>query len=603
VRFALPALVLAAAIACGGGGGSSPPPSQPPPGSTPQDPCAVADTADAGDRADDRAPLTPLTTGPKPRDASTRWRVLEDLWIHRQAEARAAAEGRSRGAAPVDRVDVGAIAVLQDEGDLIVAANPFDLRSTGLRYTANGSGGYDVRRIDGAFRGTLGSRLSLSDDDTRRVEVPFGFQFFGRRQTIAFVNSDGNVTFGEGDMASTERNVARLLTGPPRVAPFLSDLDPSAGGTVFVNAASDQYTVTWCGVREFDAARTTTVQATLLPDGAIEMKFGSAISIQEAVVGISPGATAQFAPVDLSASGPTGGGGGALGERFASSSQLDTVAVAQKFYRTHQDSFDQLVVWTDARVVTDAFAFESTVANDIRGLGIDVFDLSGAFGSGGRLESLAIMDFVGKYPDDPAQRVLGEGSTLGVLAHEVAHRWLANFEFRNHRGEISDELLGRDRVHWSFFMDTDASVMEGNDIQDLGGGSFRTVGAFSGYSQLDLYAMGLVGESEVPAFFYVESPVNVSPSRDRESPPTLNVTFNGTRRDVLIQDIVAANGARAPSAAQAPRAHTQAFIYVVSSGRTAAADQIDKVDRIRRQWESFFSKATGGRMTAVTVLQ
>ena len=41
-------------------------------------------------------------------------------------------------------------------------------------------------------------------------------------------------------------------------------------------------------------------------------------------------------------------------------------------------------------------------------------------------------------------------------------------------------------------MDSDASVMEGNDIEDLGGGSFRTVAAVQRYSLLDQYAMGLV---------------------------------------------------------------------------------------------------------------
>ena len=41
-------------------------------------------------------------------------------------------------------------------------------------------------------------------------------------------------------------------------------------------------------------------------------------------------------------------------------------------------------------------------------------------------------------------------------------------------------------------MDSDASVMEGNDIEDLGGGSFRTVGAVRRYSRLDQYAMGLL---------------------------------------------------------------------------------------------------------------
>jgi hypothetical protein len=604
MRYTLPAL-LAATIACGGGGGSSSPPSQPPPGGSSQDVCSVADTADV-EPADALPPATRQADSPKDRgvDLSTRWRVLEDLWIHRQAQERARLDRRSTAAPPVNSVDVGAIAVLQDEGDLLVAPNALDLENVGLRFSPNGSGGYDVRRIDGSFRSTLGSRVTLTDDDSRRVDVQFGFRFYGRAQTAAFVNSDGNVTFGESDSASTERNVARLLTGPPRVAPFLADLDPGSAGRVFVNAAADQYTVTWCGVREFDStSRVTTVQATLLPDGGIEMKFGATISILDAVVGISPGATSQFAAVDLSASGPTSGGGGAVGERFAASRELDTAAVAAKFFRTHSDSYDQLVVWTDTRAISQAFAYETTVANQIRGLGIDEYDLSRAFGSGGRLQSLAIMDSLDKYSDDPSARVLGENTSLAIVAHEVAHRWLAFFDFRNHLGNVSSDLLGRQMAHWSFFMDTDASVMEGNDIGDLGGGSFRTVGAVTGYSRLDLYAMGLIGESEVPAFFYVDTPVNIQPPRERDSAPQTNVTFSGTRRDVLIQDIVAANGPRVPSTADAPRVHTQAFIYIAGAGRTATADQIAKLDRIRLQWEQFFAQATGGRMRVTTTLR
>ena len=512
MKAPLPALLLAATVACGGGGngGSSPPPSQPPPGNSPQNVCAAADTAGVEVQGEALARDPRLPAKPSGGlDGSTRWRVLEDLWIHAQAEARGGPDRRASAAPPLDGVDVGAIAVLQDEGDLLVAPNPLDLQNSGLRFTPNGGGGYDVRTVDGSFRTAVGTRLTLSDDDTRRMDVPFAFQFYGRRQTAAFVNSDGNVTFGEGDSASTERNVARLLIGPPRVSPFLSDLDPGGSGTVFVNAAADQYTVTWCGVKEFDSARVTSVQTTILPDGTVEMKFG-AISIRDAVVGLSPGATTQFAAVDLSASGPTSGGSAAVGERFAATSQIDTVAVARKFYRTHADNYDQLVVWTDVSVVdNDTFAYETTIANEIRGLGIDIYNTSSSFGSGGRLNSLAIMDSLGKYPNDPTQRFLGEANTLGVVAHEVAHRWLAFVSFRNHRGEISDELLGRGLAHWSFFLDTDASVMEGNDISDLGGGSFRTVGAWSTYSRLDLYAMGLIGESEVPPFFYVESPTNV----------------------------------------------------------------------------------------------
>jgi hypothetical protein len=386
------------------------------------------------------------------------------------------------------------------------------------------------------------------------------------------------------------------------VAPFFADLDPTTGnGQVFVSAAQDQYTVTWCGVRGFDSQLTATVQTTLLPDGTIEMRYGS-ISLTDAVVGLSPGRTGIFTAVNLSDAGPIGGGSAAVGERFAARAELDLVATARKFYATHGDAYDQLVIWTDATLIQDAFAFETTVANEIRGIGIDVFDLARDFGSGGRLRSLAMMDWLGKYPADPTTRFLGENSTLSVLGQEVGHRWLAFFDFRDRNGERSDLLLGRGRAHWSFFMDSDASVMEGNDIQDLGGGSFRTTAAVQRYSRLDQYAMGLRRESEVPAFFYVDAPVNVQPSREADSAPRVGVTFNGTKRTVLLADVIAAMGRRAPAAGTGPRLHRQAFLFVVSSGRTASAAQISKLERIRREWVGFFSEATDERSRVETRL-
>ena len=107
----------------------------------------------------------------------------------------------------------------------------------------------------------------------------------------------------------------------------------------------------------------------------------------------------------------------------------------------------------------------------------------------------------------------------------------------------------------------------------------------------------------MPPFFYVESPVNVVPNRIATDAPRVGVTFNGTRRDVLIQDITAVEGPRIPSAADSSKMHRQAFIYLVTAGRSPDAGQIDKTDRIRRQWEPFFQQATDGRMRADTRLQ
>ncbi|HEU4939750.1 MAG TPA: hypothetical protein VFT39_25045 [Vicinamibacterales bacterium] len=591
------------ASACGSSSGSS---TNPPP-TTSTNPCASV--ADEADQSEVVVPAEELAARRERKinvlDGNPRWRVFDALWTHREyLERKQRTPGERRTLSPRNSADVGEIAVLQDEGDLILPPNTYDLRSLGLRFTRNGSGGYNVARIDGNFRASLGTRLTLDDDDSAAGTMPFGFSFYGKGQTAVFVNSDGNLTFEDADKSSTERNVARLLTGPPRVAPFLADLDPTTGsGRVFLNAASDAYTVTWCNVRGFDTTRTVTLQTTLLPNGSIEMIYGATVNVGAAVVGLSPGRTGIFKPVNLSDAGPTDGGNGAVGERFAQDSQLDVVALTKKFFASHPDNYDQLVVWTDAPVITDAFAYETTVKNEIRGIGIDTYDLSADFGSGGRLRSLAVMDWLGKYPDNPLQKFLGENNTVSLMGQECGHRWLAFLEFLDRTRQRSDALLGRDLAHWSFFFDSDASVMEGNDIEDLGGGSFRTVGAVQRYSLLDQYAMGLVPDTAVPPFFYVESPTNMSSSRTRESAPEVGITFNGTRREVLIQDVVGVLGARSPSSADSARVHRQAFLYIVSAGKTADSGQVAKIDGIRRAWETFFFQATDRRMQAITTLR
>ncbi len=568
-------------------GGSSSSPSSSPPPSTTTNPCTAAaiEEDQAEPSAADQAAARALKTNVL--DGSPRWRVLDALWTHREYAARRNRSDDERRSLSPSRsnADVGEIAVIQDEGDLVLPPNTFDLRSQGLRFTRNGAGGYNITRIDGNFRAAIGTRLTLQDD------VPFEFSFYGKTQTAAFVNSDGNITFEEADKSSTERNVARLLTGPPRVSPFLADLDPTTGsGRIFLNAASDQYTVTWCTVRGFDSPRNVTVQATLLPNGNIEMIYGAGITLGSAIVGLSPGRTGTFTTVNLSDAGPTDGGSAAVGERFAENAQVDLVA-------------HQLVLWSDAPVISDAFAYETTVKNEIRGIGVDTYDLAADFGSAGRLRSLVVMDWLVKYRDNPAEKFLGENNTLSLLGQETGHRWLAFLEFRDRTAQRSQALLGRDLAHWSFFFDSDASVMEGNDIEDLGGGSFKTVAAVQRYSRLDQYAMGLLPATDVGGFFYVESPTNMSSTRTNESAPEVGITFNGTRRDVLMLDITAIQGARVPSVADSAKVHRQAFVYLVSSGKTADAGQVSKVDTIRRAWEAFFLQATERRMQAITTLR
>jgi hypothetical protein len=237
------------------------------------------------------------------------------------------------------------------------------------------------------------------------------------------------------------------------------------------------------------------------------------------------------------------------------------------------------------------FAYEQTVKNRDAGIGAAITDFSAEYGSGGRLESFVHMDAISKYPDDLNRRFLGEDSTLSVLAHEVGHRWLAQARFQD-GGSASSELLGRDQVHWSFFLDTDGSFLEGNDIDDLGGGSFRTAGAGLRYSPLDQYLMGLRDASEVPPFFFARSPsgTNTDPGRD----PRTGVAFTGTRKDVSIADVVAALGPRSPAPAPGAAPFRQAFVYVAVDGPADPA-ALEKVERIRAAFPGVFAQGTEGR--------
>jgi hypothetical protein len=539
-------------------------------------------------------------------DRHTRRAAQEALWRHEAAVARRQQRASSALTAPQDAAqDVGEISVIQDQGDIVTPAHPLDLKGVGLTFRPSAAGGYDVVSGPAGFRTDLGTRLTLADDDSRVITLAFAAPFFGKRETAGYVNSDGNVTFEQGDNASTDRDITRLVTGPPRVAPFFADLDPSTGGGVYVNNSPSAFTITWCKVPGFGSTNTLTAQVTVWPDGHVDSLIDSSTTLADGIVGLSPGNASTFTSVDLASakSSTVTGGTSAFGERYIAKDEIDLVALSQKFYASHPDGYDQLLFWTDRNLVYDAFAYEMTVANEIKGIGDDIYDLSQAYGSAGRLRSVVMMDDIHKYPDDPSQKFNGENNALSLIGQESGHRWLVFMSFLDVNRRVSTAWLGRDAAHWSFFMNSDASVMEGNQIQDLGGGAFKTTAAVQRYSKFDQYAMGLLADTDVPPTFYVENPTNIVPSAKFDSAPRVGVTFNGTRRDVLIRDVIGALGPRQPSAAASPRVHQQAFIYLVSAGKSTDSSIAAKLDRFRLAWEAFFSSATDGLMRAETRLR
>ena len=96
--------------------------------------------------------------------------------------------------------------------------------------------------------------VTLGDDDSVLVDIGFSFEFYGNTYTQCYINSNGNITFGAGSTIYLE-SVSNLVTGPPRVAAWWDDLNPSAWGTVAFEststAFSSDFRVWWSNVPEF----------------------------------------------------------------------------------------------------------------------------------------------------------------------------------------------------------------------------------------------------------------------------------------------------------------------------------------------------------------
>jgi hypothetical protein len=489
--------------------------------------------------------------------------------------------------------DVDHVAILDDRGDLVARRNPFDLDRASLRFVPNGAGGYDPVPLTGALE-PAGTPVSLGDNDARALDLPFAFPFFGRRYDRAFLHADGSLTFDAPDPGGADRSMARFLAGPPRVAGFFRALDLSRGGSLTARLGADRVVFQWNGVPGGGQINRNSFQVALLPSGEIELVYGEMQS-REALVGVSPGGSFDLTAADLSRGTPRSARG-AIVERFSETDRLDLVSTVQRFLATHADLFEQVIVYTTRPLnpVPGSLAFEINVRNDVRGIGQDVVDHGRDWGSAAKLESVVYMDTVDAYLERDGFEILG---------HEVGHRWLSRIRFRDPGGS-GNGLLGRGLVHWSFFLDSDASVMEGNEIEDRGGGRFETVDFARGYSALDQYAMGLRAPDEVPPFFFVDGADDFRPNRSfrASNAPEAGITFTGVRRDVRVEDVIAELGPRVPDHTQAPRRMRQAFLLVGDAQAPSTETRRRAVARIRAHFEEDYRRATGGRATVDTTL-
>ncbi|MCU1275801.1 MAG: hypothetical protein JWO48_3232 [Bryobacterales bacterium] len=542
-----------------------------------------------------------------------RERRKEELHLHRQAElARRAARMQANGAPssprPAAASDIGNVVVLEDSDGVVAQRNPFNLDLQTLTFTPSApvSARYKFQlagdRYDSAAA-SHGTVVPLGDDDFHEVPLPFSFAFFGKQYQSVFINSDGDLTFSEGDNATTERSLGRMVAGPPRIAPLFRDLDPSKTpkGITFASDPT-RFIVSWNQVQEyadFGMGPQQTFQVRLYPDGRIQFAYAG-ISTTSTVVGITPGNFLGSSSVVSFIAGSSAEYSSTVAERFGGGNEIDIQTAAQKFYETHDDAYDYIAFFNNMNIATGpgSVSWEQTVRNSRSGYGDFPVDDAGQYGSPSRLQAVLNLGPLSQFPVDPTDilpvRADSGYNTLKLISHEAGHLFLAYASVRNPEDSAARPMLGIQMAHWAFNFNAEASFMEGNLVQDKGASAaprYIVADTVEQYSPLDQYLMGFRPASEVAPMFLVTG----NPPAFSQRFPQAGVTFSGGRRDIQVDDVIEAEGRRTPDYTVAQRHFRMAFVLIVKQGTTPSAAELTQVESYRSQFEPFYEQAAGGR--------
>ncbi|MBM3744303.1 MAG: hypothetical protein FJW34_00725, partial [Acidobacteria bacterium] len=265
-------------------------------------------------------------------------------------------------------------------------------------------------------------------------------------------------------------------------------------------------------------------------------------------------------------------------------------AAFHKLYSVFPDVFDFVVVMPSGSILDPARDYgENTpyfvrAKNEIRNIGVPLFDRTAEFGSQGRLRGMIYHSF-------------GEGA---ILDHEIGHSWMASFGKRFELSECA-QCYGD---HWNPYTDIGGQMgafllnvpgVAAGHLVANGDGTFRVQQvdqSAQGYSKLDLYLMGLIPSSEVPLVNKLVNPDFSNPQR---------VTAQRVETYTIQQLVQAEGGERVP-AFPTQKDFNLAFVAVKNKAFTPAEfayfSLVARYFASRERGERYFvpfNAATGGR--------
>lgn len=280
--------------------------------------------------------------------------------------------------------------------------------------------------------------------------------------------------------------------------------------------------------------------------------------------------------------------------------------VAEKFYATHSDIYDFLIIYTAFQPKTQIPSNE-IIKSTISGIGLQVLETIPPYPSARLVQSIFASNIDNFNPNNPDLRMLFE---------EISHRWLTYIgDVRDCKDPSSEPCrrktgfkINRDGGHWD--ENVDGLVRENGKIysppQSASGNPWQENNGYCTtlaidfplevrLNSLELYLMGFLPPAEVQPLNWYEFGEWTSKGR------------KCTKRVLTVNDVINMSGPRNPSYQNVERDLSAAFILITKQGQTSIESQINKINFIAeifpQKWNiatQYKSTINGVRVTPVT---
>src|SRR3989339_1121871 len=206
--------------------------------------------------------------------------------------------------------------------------------------------------------------------------------------------------------------------------------------------------------------------------------------------------------------------------------------IVKEFYKQNSDDFHFLTIFN---TYDDAGTqYHILVKNDVSGIGLSIFDNTNYYGSGGNLLGVNWLKNIDNYYNDEYQDL-----AVNAILHETSHQWGAYVKFVDDDGQKSGALRNPyNMAHWDKKLETGYDLLNGFSWTDNGDGTFtaKTITDYKhGYSNLDLYLMGLISKDEVGPIKLIVSDYDTKYIQS-------GTTISGNLKNISIQQIIDAEG-------------------------------------------------------------